>query len=149
MSAVIPAKVNYVAAARRHHLDARTLHAQGRTANAGQLFGLAMECGLKALLIASGITPDADGSVPNKKTFREHMPLLADRLNIHGNLIPDGPQANRYLAMIPGRVDFKNWSVEQRYWRDDALPLADLPAWAAAATEMGNMLDQAKQDGVL
>lgn len=122
---------------------------QGRTANAGQLFGLAMECGLKAMLIASGVAPDPDGSLPDRRTFRHHMPLLSDRINLHGNLIPDGRLANTYLAMIPGRANFQNWSVEQRYWRDAALPLADLPAWAAAAAEMGNMLDQATQDGVL
>lgn len=104
---------------------------------------------MKALLIASGVKPDADGSIPDHQKFRQHMPLLADRLNIHGNLIPDGPRANRYLAMVPGRASFSNWSVEQRYWHDAAVPLADLPAWATAATEMGNMLDQATQDGVL
>lgn len=152
MSAVPRPKVNYVVAARRHDTDARTLQALGRTANAGQLFGLAMECGLKALLIAAGVTPDLDGSVPNRHKFRKHMPELAklvDMDNIHDDLISEGLLFTRYLAMIPGRADFNNWSVDQRYWHDAALPLADLPAWAAAAAEMGRMLDQAMQDGVL
>lgn len=141
--------VDYVAAARRHHQDAQTLFNQGRAANAGQLFGLAMECGLKALLLAAGIPPDKDGSLPDRQRFRRHMPELSDQINAIGHLIPDGKLANTYLAMIPSRSDFKNWSVDQRYWRDSALPLADLPAWATAATEVGNMLDQAPQDGVL
>ena len=149
MTAVLPRPVDYVAAARRHHLDAQTLLNQGRSANAGQLFGLAMECGLKALLLASGVPPDTDGSLPNRKNFRQHMPELSDRINLMGHLIPDGKLTNTYLAMIPGRTGFNSWSVDQRYWRDSALPLADLPAWAKAATEVGNMLDQATQDGVL
>ena len=149
MSAVLPPPVDYAVAARRHHKDGKALLSQGRGANAGQLFGLAMECGLKALLIASGVAPDADGSVPNSKAFRQHMPLLSDRISLHGNLIPDGRLANRYLTMLPGRGAFQSWSVDQRYWRDTALPAADLPAWAAAAAELGNMLDQATQDGVL
>jgi hypothetical protein len=148
MSAVL-APVNFAVAARRHHADAKTLSAQGRDANAGQLFGLAVECGLKALLIVSGVTPDASGSLPRGNAVRTHMPALVDQLTINGHLIPDGPTANHYLAMIPGRANFTSWSVEQRYWHDGALPLGDLPGWAAAAAEMGNMLDQATQDGKL
>ena len=148
MSAVLP-PVNFAVAARRHHADAKTLGSQGRGANAGQLYGLAVECGLKALLIASGVVPDASGSLPGKHPMRKHLPMLADQLTIQGQLIPDGPTATHYLAMVPGRANFANWSVDQRYWHDTALPLADLPGWAVAAAEVGNMLDQATQDGKL
>lgn len=45
-------EVNYAAAARRHLSDGRILQGQGRHANAGQLFGFSVECGIKALLLA-------------------------------------------------------------------------------------------------
>lgn len=149
MSAVSQPRVDYVVAAKRHDTDARILESLNRMANAGQLYGLAMECGLKALLIAAGITPDQDGSLPQRHPLRTHMPKLADQINVFGHLIPDGPLCTRYLAMIPGLAKFDTWSVDQRYWHDGTLPLADLPTWAAAAAEMGGMLDQAMQDGVL
>jgi hypothetical protein len=149
MSAVLPPPVDYVAAARRHFEDAHLLLAHQRPANAGQLLGFTMECGLKALLIACGVRPDADGSVPDTKQFRQHMPVLSDRVNTLGNLIPDGPKAQAYLARIPGRGHFDNWRVEHRYFRQSEVPLASLPAWESAAKEMNDMLDQAITDGVM
>lgn len=149
MSAVLTPSVDYMAAARRHYDDARVLLADGRKANAGQLFGFTMECGLKALLIACGVTPDADGSVPSGGKFRQHMPSLSDRINTFGHLIPDGPKAQTYLAKIPGRTHFQNWSVDHRYCREADVPLTSLPAWESAAKELNEMLDQAKTDGVM
>ena len=142
MSEVLPPSVDYVAAARRHYEDARLLLAKGRKANAGQLFGFTMECGLKALLVACGVVPDADGSLSDRR-FRQHMPVLSDRIDAHGTLIPDGPAAQRFLAMIPARANFNDWSIDHRYYREADLPFASLPAWEAAAKEMNDMLDQA------
>jgi len=142
--------VNYVEAARRHQSDSQVLEANGRSANAGQLLGFSMECGLKALLIASGVTVDTEGSVA--RGFRKHLPELDDQFTLLGHLIPDSRQANRYLAMIPGRANFKNnWSTDHRYWGDSALvvPLGDLPHWITAVDEVNQMLDQAIADGVL
>ncbi len=141
--------VDYLASARRHHHDAELLWAQGCPANASQLWGLTMECGLKVVLLAAGVTPDPDGSLPDKRQFREHLPTLADRVDILGHLIPDGRLAHRYLGQIPGRSAFANWKVDQRYWHEDALPTATLPAWQAAAAQVARMLDQALLDGVL
>lgn len=146
--AVLP-DVDYVASARRHHQDAELLLAQGRSANAGQLLGLTMECGLKVVLLIAGVVPDADGSLPETRKFRQHLPTLADRLDILGHLIPDGRLASRYFGLMPGRAAFANWKVDQRYWREDALPAAELPVWRAAANEVTHMLDEALLDGVL
>lgn len=142
-------RVDYVASARRHHRDAQLLWAEGRAANASQLWGLAMECGLKVVLLAAGVVPEADGSLPDRRRFREHLPTLADRVDLLGHLIPDGRLAHRYLALLPGRAAFANWAVDQRYWHEDALPAATLPAWQAAADEVARMLDEALLDGVL
>lgn len=154
---IAPAPVAYELAARRHLADAETLFSQGRTANAGQLFGFVAECGLKALLLACGVAPDADGGIPwehpakpkKPHPLRQHMPSLTGRIAAHGQLIPDGPQAATYMATMPGLGDFVDWSVDHRYWRDAALPLASVAKWRSAAKEVSTMLDQAKQDGVL
>jgi hypothetical protein len=152
-----PSLVAYDHAARRHLTDAETLFNQGRLANAGQLYGFVAECGLKAMLLACGVTPDADGGIPRDHParqskphpLRQHMPSLTGSIAAHGQLIPDGQQATRYMATMLSLWHFNDWSVDHRYWRDAALPLASVARWRHAAQEVSTMLDQAKQDGVL
>ena len=152
-----PNSVAYEHAARRHLTDAETLLNQGRLANAGQLYGFAAECGLKAMLIACGVVPGADGGLPahhplnsgKRHPLRQHMPSLAGRVATHGQLIPDGLQSSRYMASMPNLDHFNDWSVDHRYWGDAALPVSSVPNWRSAAKEVTTMLDQAKQDGVL
>lgn len=152
-----PPPVAYEIAARRHMGDAEALFTTGRHVNAGQLYGFAAECGLKAMLLACGVAPSTDGGIPGKNPanpkephpLRQHMPSLTGRIATFGQLIPDGAQATKYMAAVPSLVHFNDWSVDHRYWRDAALPLASLPNWRAAAQEIVAMLDQAKQDGVL
>ena len=151
------APVAYEQVARRHFSDAETLFNQGRLANAGQLYGFVAECGLKAMLIACGVTPGADGGIPGEHPakqgkshpLRQHMPSLTGRITAHGQLIPDGPQATKYMAIMPSLGHYSDWSVDHRYWRDAALPLTSVANWRSAAQEVSAMLDQAKQDGVL
>jgi hypothetical protein len=152
-----PAPVAYEHAARRHLADAETLFGQGRLANAGQLYGFVAECGLKAMLLACGVTPGADGGIPGEHPtkpgkshpLRQHLPSLTGRIASHGQLIPDGQQATRYMATMCSLGHFNDWSVDHRYLRDAALPLASVGKWRQAAKEVSTMLDQAKQDGVL
>ena len=149
--------VNYEQAARRHLTDAETLFNQGRMPNAGQLYGFAAECGLKAMLLACGVAPDTDGGIPAihptkpKKghPLRQHMPTLTDRIASHGQLIPDGMQATMYMSSMPNLSQFGGWSVEHRYCSDAAAPVTAVANWRRAAKEVATMLDQAKQDGVL
>lgn len=155
MSTTNNVKVNFAEAARRHLQDAEKLYNDGRHGNAGQLFGFAAECGLKAMLIACKVPAEPDGDLPRsgpdgrKYPLREHVSRLKDRIVQYGHLIPDGAAATRYMANLPGLVHFNNWSIDHRYWCATALPLASVADWRAAAIEVGSMLDQAKQDGVL
>ena len=64
--------VDYVESARRHRQDAQILMEADRQANAGQLLGFSVECGLKALLIACGVEPDPEGSV---RDALQNLPL--------------------------------------------------------------------------
>lgn len=157
MSTAPATPVAYEHAACRHFSDAETLFNQGRLANAGLLYGFVAECGLKAMLLACGVTPSADGGIPGEHPakpekphpLRQHMPSLTGRIAAHGQLIPDGPRSTKYMASMPSLGHFNNWSVDHRYWRDAALPLASVAKWRSAAQEVSTMLDQAKQDGVL
>lgn len=157
VAAPAPPPVAYDLAARRHMTDAEALFNTGRLANAGQFYGFVAECGLKALLIACGIQPGSDGGVPERRPapekgrhpLRTHVPVLLTNITAEFQLIPDGAQATHYLALVPNRNDFHDWQIDHRYWRDAALPIASVNQWRAAAREVTQMLDQAKQDGVL
>lgn len=156
-STTVPPPVAYEFAARRHMTDAETLFNSGALANAGQLYGFVAECGLKALMMACGIHPAADGGIPGKlplpekgkHPLREHIPLLMTNITLNFQIIPDGAQANRYLAMVPNQNDFHDWLIDHRYWHDSALPISSVNLWRTAARQIGAMLDSAKQDGVL
>lgn len=149
MTAMGVARVNYAQSARRHFADAEWLLQSERAGNAGHLFGFAAESGIKALLIACGVPADADGGIPRKHPFREHVSVLADRLVTDGHLVPDGRFGSVYMAMLGSRGNFKDWCVDHRYWADAALPAASLAGWRVAAAEIMTMLDRASQDGVL
>ncbi len=150
MSAVMThLPVDYVASARRHWKDAHILMHVGRQANAGQLLGFSVECGLKALLVACGVAIDAEGSVSHESKFKTHMPELNNRLISSGRLIPDGQRSTHYQAMLPNVDKFSDWKVDHRYFRESALPLTSLPQWNLAAQEINEMLDQAMIDGVM
>jgi len=149
--------IAYEPAARRHMTDAEVLFAAKRLANAGQLYGFVAECGVKALVIACGVKPDAQGGIPrsrpeshkDKHPLRVHLPTLMSNISADSQLIPDGIQATRYLALVPSRNNFHDWLIDHRYWREDSLPITSIHQWRAAAREINAMLDQAKQDGVL
>jgi hypothetical protein len=152
--------VDYIASARRHLKDARILLAEQRQANAGQLLGFSVECGLKALLLACGIVPDADGGIPaarqapdgkvyKKSSYREHMPMLNSKIVSLGNLLPDGQRAIHYHAMLPSINCMTDWSVDQRYWKDEAVKSHWVQNWQLAANEINLMLDHAIVDGVM
>lgn len=141
--------VDYVASSRRHLKDAHILMHSGCLANAGQLLGFTIECGLKGLLVACGVPTDLDGGIPSRNSFRQHMPLLNDRLVSSGHLIPNGSRSAHYRAMVPSVGTLRDWSVDHRYFKESALPLTSLPQWDLAALEMNEMLDQAVIDGVL
>ena len=142
-------QVQYVLAARRHMIDARSLLVANRAANAGHLFGFVAECGLKALLIACGVAPDANGEIPKGHKFRQHIPALRDRIVADGHLIPDGARASKYLFSLAHLTKLGDWLVDHRYWRDAALPVGSVDGWRVAAEEILQALDKAKEDGVL
>lgn len=154
MSAMEPSSVNYLESARRHFHDAGTLLGSSRPANAGQLFGIAAECGIKAILVASKVPVDTEGSIDRLpgvkgKGFKEHWPHLGQALTDLVGAIPDSRTAATYLSELSNLAHFSDWRIEHRYWRDAALPLASVARWQAAAGEVMLVLDQAKEDGVL
>jgi hypothetical protein len=139
--------VDYVAAARRHIRDAHLLQHKGRLANAGQLFGISVECGLKSLLVRGGAPVDAQGNLT--RPYKEHMPVLGTLITTLTTL-PDGRSASALQSRLPSLASLANWKIDHRYWSESAIPLAtSLQVWEWAALEMDALLDEAAAGGVL
>jgi hypothetical protein len=101
--------VDFREAAVRHWDDAHLLTHESRFANADQLFGLAAECALKAVMIALGAQTDPQGDFSSKL----HVNDLWDELNAFAA----GRQGARYLAPLARFADnpFADWQTGQRY----------------------------------
>lgn len=146
MSVTPPPLVDYVASARRHVKDAHILLHAGRKANAGQLFGFCVECGLKALLIHIGKPVDNDGNI--LKPYREHMNKLIPLITAMTTL--DGRVANALHSHLGHLGTLHDWHTDHRYWRSSAIPLAtSLDNWEMAAVEMDAFLDDVISKGLL
>lgn len=129
-------RVDYLASARRHAHDAGTLDQRGARPNAGQLYGLSVECALKALLVRLGAATEADGTIA--AGLRAHLPRLANDLAF----LPDGRPASALHGAVPHLSKMHDWRIEYRYWRAADIPLASLPHWRSAAREMLAHLDE-------
>lgn len=148
----MPSTVDFPLAAKRHWRDAILLEANGRTGNAGQLYGLSAECGVKALLVALGYPTEPDGSLANPPPAGTpkvslHIHQLVSKMGVIQGEI-NGRDGAKYTAMFPNITKFSNWSIDHRYFTDIAIPNS-LPAWRLAAGEVMRMLDTASLDGVL
>lgn len=132
--ATSPKRVDYLTSARRHNKDAGTLLSGGARPNAGQLFGLSVECGVKALLVRLGAAVTADGTVQDHK---RHIPSLITEITV----LPDGRPIADLHAAAPSLAKITDWAIEHRYWRAKDIPLSSLPTWQAAAKEVLAHLD--------
>lgn len=140
-------KTDYAVAARRHIRDAHLLQHHGHRANAGQLFGICVECGLKSLLVRGGAPQNADGDLIGK--YKKHLPDLYKLIN--GLLtLPDGRTASVLQSRLPNLTSLAHWSIDHRYWRESEIPLSTLlNDWELAALEMDALLDEAAGGGLL
>lgn len=139
--------VNFRQAAGRHYNDAELLMANGRQANAGQLYGFAAECGIKFLLVWKGYPSDPiTGDIQKKETLRKHVNELVNNMHNQLRAVLDGRGGAKYLAMIPSIGHFSDWKIDHRYYTDSALP-GSTTRWQVAAREIMQMLQQTTVDG--
>lgn len=98
---------DYLDAHARHLMDGWKLFQAQRWANADHLYGLAAECGLKAVM---QVAVDAKGK-PIDKRYQKHINTLWSEFVTFAN---GRPQAG-YASQIPMNNPFVRWLVDQRY----------------------------------
>ncbi len=101
---------DYKNAARRHYEDAEILFNRLRWANADQLYGLAAECGLKAVMVGLGAPTTSTGDLKE----RIHMDKLWDSFR---HFVINRNRAQKYLGYLSGYPGnpFQDWNISQRY----------------------------------
>jgi len=127
----------------RHWADAELLFGSGRLANADHLYGLAAECGLKALMSAWGMPYDHQQDQPSRDRDRKH----ADRIWHRYEHYRQGPQAPHYQLSTPS--PFADWSIHQRYWPRRCFDPPTVDKHRQGAEEVCRVLRQAQREGWL
>jgi len=126
---------HYSDAYERHFEDANLLFHNARWANAEYLYGLSVECGIKALQRAVGQT-----------VRRQHLPNLMQNIN-HFEFRKSGRTSSRYLLPREVRDAFNDWDVSQRYQhrRQFTMTIAQRRKYGAEA--MHKLVEQVRKDG--
>lgn len=95
----------------RHWRDAELLFRSGRWANADQLYGFSAECGLKAVMVASGMPVDPETGKPTRSRHRKHIHELWGTFRSFVQGRPTGG----LLHHLPEPNPFTAWSHHNRY----------------------------------
>ena len=136
-------QTDFLDAHQRHLDDADILFNQenARLANADHLYGMAVECGLKHLMIAFGMAVDTTGG-PVNKVDRVH----ADQLWMRYQSYLSGQPATYSL---PTQNPFSDWSVNQRYAHHKCFDKAIVMPHKDAAHTIHNLVHQAQMQGLI
>lgn len=134
---------NYRDAAVRHYVDGDTLRNVLRHPNADQLYGLAAECALKAVMVGLGMQITKKGA-PRDHAHKVHMPELWMAFQSFA----EGRLASRYLEPLAHLNPFDDWRVDQRYWASSAIGAARASDHRAAAVMCRESMELAIVDGV-
>jgi HEPN domain-containing protein len=128
---------DFLDAHERHWEDAELLFGDRRWANADHLYGLAAECGLKALW------PLITGRPPGR-----HQRVHVDRLWDQAARLAQGGRIAQ-LGTLPNRNPFHNWSVDQRYASRQHFTDQFVEEHRKGAEEIRNLVLQARRGGMI
>jgi hypothetical protein len=128
----------------RHMDDAERLFQAGRLANADHLYGLAAECGLKALsekLSRSGLLDPKHDYV---HVMEDKKPGTAwSRYQVHLS----GHALGTKLCTPPSNP-FSDWSASQRYAHESGFDLPRVQAHRAGAALVAGLMKTARKEGL-
>lgn len=133
---------NFTDAFNRHFNDAELLLDKQRFANASHLYGLAAECGLKALMVKFGM-PLSDNS-PQDRNDRVHADKIWQRYQSYqsGHIAGAG-----YGLTVQN--PFSAWSVHQRYWKSSCITEQNAQSHQQGASQVESLVKKAQLAGLL
>jgi hypothetical protein len=134
---------DFLDAHRRHMTDGETLFQASRLANADQLFGFAVECGLKRLMVRFGMSVDAKGSPTDNKDW-VHADKVWKRYEAYHSA-SDGGTA----YVLPSPNPYHDWQASQRYANSGDVSLPRVESHRAAAGSVAALVKKAQLEGVI
>jgi hypothetical protein len=136
--------VDFSESARRHFEDAGSLREGKRHPNADQLYGIAAECALKAIMVGLGAPTKPTGDLADPKHWK-HLPELWAEFQA----FPTGRAGARYLSVLPRDNPFDDWGVAQRYAPTASVKVPAVEAHFKATRAVLAALQRAAEDGIV
>lgn len=133
---------NFSDAFNRHFNDAELLLEKQRLANASQLYGLAAECGLKALMIKFGMP--LSGNLPQDKKDRVHADGAWQRYESYRSDYISGAGYG-----LTTQNPFSAWSIHQRYWKSSCITVQAVNTHQQGAKQVAGLIKKAQLAGLL
>ncbi|MFW7194423.1 SAM-dependent methyltransferase [Enterobacter sp. BNK-29] len=128
----------------RHLVDANQLFSSGRFANADQLYGFSVECGLKSLMKAFGMPFDNVKQMPQKSSDTVHADKVWDRFESYRSSHTSGAG-----YQLNGTNPFQDWNASQRYYNQSSFDAAKVSPHKAAADQVNQLIRKAKLAGLV
>ena len=133
---------DFLDAMERHWQDAQLLGSpkQLRLANADHLYGMAAECGLKALMATQGM--DLENDEIHKEKYKKHI-------NATWAHFSDFRQGTLATYALTSKNPFNDWLVEQRYAAVANFDAARVDKHKTGAKQVYDLVLRAKDEGLL
>jgi hypothetical protein len=122
------------AAARRHLEAANTLDLTNRRDVAGYLYGIAAECGIKAMMQQIGLRSPTNG---DHDPYYAHFPALKTLLK---NKL-QGRNATILRRHILNEKFFSGWDITMRYSKGSQIPSKLIDQWKVQAISVISSID--------
>lgn len=136
-------KADFLDAHERHWHDAEFLYQGQCWANADHLYGFAVECGLKGLMLVFGMKVDPSGK-PKDKKDQEHARNIWQRFESYrcGH-----PRGTGYA--LPNVNPFNKWDVSDRYAHRSNFNQQWTQSHQAGAKLVSELIRKAKKEGLI
>jgi hypothetical protein len=133
---------DFLDAMERHWHDAQLLGSPGqlRLANSDHLYGIAAECGLKALMAKEGMDLENDGT--HKKKYKKHINATWEHFS-------DFRQGKLATYALTSKNPFNDWLVDQRYAAEANFDAARVDKHRTGAKQVYDLVERAKDEGLL
>lgn len=137
-------QADYLDAHQRHWEDGELLFEAGRWANADQLYGLSVECGLKRLMLAFGMRYDATKDKPEAKVDQVH----ADGAWVRFESYRCGHHRGVGYG-LPNSNGFDGWKIEQRYAHRSNFDAVRAQKYRIGAEQVRQLIRKAQLEGLI
>jgi hypothetical protein len=135
---------DFLDAHQRHWDDAETLFDAGRFANADHLYGMAVECGLKRLMMRFGMAIDSSTGSPLDRKDWKHANNIWARFESYRSGKLEGID-----YVLPTPNPFDNWEVSDRYACQSNFDQARAQAHQAGAIVICELVKKAQREGLI